>query len=131
MVALFVIWDTQIVPTAKSVPKKNDLIDFRKDATGPWQNATVVNRAGKATGKYKDWINIELQDGTQSSINLKDTDWKPSNLHTEEVNIVILPKSEHDNPGCLEAKLTELHKLKEFKTNVEVKDIGQIKISTT
>jgi len=43
-----------------AVPKKNDMIDFRASTEGQWKSATVTGRAGKATGKHKDLINIKF-----------------------------------------------------------------------
>ena len=74
---------------ASAVPKKNHMIDFRVSAEDQWKSATVTGRAGKATEKHKDWINIRLKDGTESSIDLNKAEWKELNVDPENDNVGI------------------------------------------
>ena len=67
-----------------------------------------------ATGKNKDWINVKDQDGSKSCIDLKLTEWRPSNSNEEEVNVVVLPKTKHNDE--IKAKHAELQKLRDFET---------------
>ena len=114
----------------KNFPNKNDAIEFKVAFQESWTHATVLGRAGKATGKHKDWVNIKLPDGEKTCINLQDAEWRSSVNHSD-VNVVMVPKSRHSEIECLQAKQTEIQKLQEFQTYEEIKDVGQFKISTT
>ena len=48
----------------------------------------------------------------------------------EKVYMVTIPRSQHKNPDCLEAKQAELNRLKSFEVYEQVPDIGQSRIST-
>ena len=54
--------------------KINDKIQYKVNDTDEWVTAKVMSRAGKATGKYKDWYNIQ-DDGSneQKSIDIDNT----------------------------------------------------------
>ena len=58
-------------------------------------------------------------------------EWKHEDLNVENVNIVLVPKSEQNTQECLRAKLEEIEKLKKYETYKEVDDVGQFRISTT
>ena len=49
----------------------------------------------------------------------------------EEVNLVLILRSRHENEECVEAKKVELEKLKSFRVYQEVDDEGEERISTT
>ena len=94
-----------------------------------WKEASVMSRAGKATGPNRNWYNIKHTDGTKISLDLdRVNEWKRT---TEEVDIVVIPKEKQDSQDCIAAKQTELKKLEDFHTYEEVADEGQFRISTT
>ena len=107
-------------------PKKNDTISIMCDDK-TWSHAKVLERGGKSTGKHKNCINVRLNDPDQC-INLDTVHWK--NV-VEDINIVQIPKSDHNGEDCIKAKLEELEKLKQFNTYEEVAGTGQFCISTT
>ena len=116
----------------QSLPKKNDVILIKKTPSCDWSPVKVIGRAGKTTGIHKSWINIRSSDGGDGTcINLQEIEWKHNDTPIDEVNIVIIPKEDHNNDECIAAKHEEIRKLKEFKTYEEVPDTGQYKISTT
>jgi hypothetical protein len=89
---------------------------------------TILNRAGKATGKNKSWYNVRDSSGVEYSLDLSMYDWE---IIPEEANIVLIPKAKHNDPDCIQAKLTELEKLKLFDTYEVVRRDEQDCISTT
>ena len=44
----------------KAFPKPGDVILFKLDCNDLWNKAQVIGRAGKASGKHKDWVNIKI-----------------------------------------------------------------------
>ena len=124
-----VMVDDEQLPAKKRFPKKDDIIDIETVVGEPWVSATVLGRGGKASGKHKDWVNVEFKNGDQGCINIENTQWRPSVI--EQVNIVLLPKTRHNESKCVDAKLEEIRKLKDFDTYDEVEDMGQFQLSTT
>ena len=110
---------------------KDDVIQYRVNSGDEWKIAKVLNRGGTVRGKNKNWFNVEDEDTkVQSSVNLESVnEWKI--VDSEEVNIVLIPRSRHQEEDCVKAKQVELEKLKSFQTYEEVQDIGQARISTT
>ena len=102
-----------------------------KTSEDTWKIATVVERAGKVTGNRSGWYNVLGEDGSPFGINLdKNSDWFTVN-ETENVNIVTIPKHEHNTENCYKAKTVELQKLMDFDTYKTVSDNGQPRISTS
>jgi hypothetical protein len=125
-----------IVPTGPTerpkIPKADEIIQFKDTPADNWTKATVLGRAGKATGKNKHWINIrEIDTGNERSIDLDGMEAWKSLESEEEVNIVMIPRTKHGETQCVKAKRVELDKLKQFGTYEEVDDQGQIRVSTT
>ena len=121
---------TQIKPLKL---KRNDLIECFLD--GKWLPGTVMQKGTKSSHPEQHWYNIVFEDGTKDCIDVsrintrrfkEDNSW----MH-EEVMVTILSPEKNTSPDCIEAKLAELEKLKEFKTYSEVPDNGQESISTT
>ena len=106
---------------------KGDKINFRSVGEKDWIAGTVLGRAGKVSGKNKNWFNIEKISGNQISVNLDELDWQK---RTEDVNVVLIPKHRHRENECVQAKQEELQKLQKFKVYEEVEDKGQSLIST-
>lgn len=110
--------------------QKNDKIQYKVSKETDWIDAEIISRAGKITGKHKNWFNIRNNDGSQQSINLEEIDCRKK-ASVEEVNSVLIPKGEQNSEECINAKHIELDKLKNFNTYQEVDDVGQFRISTT
>ena len=117
--------------------KKNDRLEVNLDGT--WEKGTVKSRAAVATSKtYPNWYNLNMDNGRQLNLQLTTESARKitpeeeayNNLH-EDIMAVMVSKEKRDNPECLEAKLKELEKLKEFDTYEVVDDIGQKHITTT
>jgi transposase InsO family protein len=115
---------------ASSDLKPLEQIAYKPSESDTWTKATVIGRAGKATGKLKNWFNIE-KDSTKEkvSVDLGQIQWERVN-NLESVNSVIIPRDRHSDSACMEAKKAELDKLKQFGTYSEVSDSGQRCIST-
>ena len=112
----------------RSFPKKGDQIQIK---TGDdWEEVTVTGRGGKASGKWKNWYNIEKGD-EKSSADLGEKEWRYSSEAVEKVNVVSVPKEEHMKEECIKAKESELQKLKNFDAFEIVEDHGQFRISST
>lgn len=102
--------------------KVNDTIQYKLQNNNSWIKATVLGRAGKATGKNKNWYNIQEDVSREKkSINLNNVQWE---LITDDVNINKILKQDSGDSEVTTAKVTELQKLKQFKTYEEVKDCG-------
>ena len=121
-------------PTLKLKPK--DRIEIKE--RNRWQKGIILKLAGKATGKYKDWYNIKLDNGKTFSTNIKQREirkltneqalitWLP-----QQVLAVMVPRADRNNEACSAAKQEELQKLKEFDTYQIIEDNGQDRIATT
>ena len=112
-----------------AVLKLDDRVQYRLHPDEEWKNVIVLGRAGKATGKCRNWYNVrEENTGSKYSLDFEHIhDWKKTD---EEVNAVLLPKNRHNDTDCIAAKEAELQKLKDFNAFEEVDDIGQKRIST-
>ena len=121
--------------------KIDDKIKYRVNSHDDFKSGVILSRAGKSTGRLKHWYNIRDESGEHKSIDLEHIEWTRDDglsdqdqeirSNNEEVNIVTIPKNEHNSEKCMKAKYTELEKLKEFNTYETVKDEGQYRISTT
>ena len=131
---------TKIKPTqTKTKPIKfrpKDRIEIKEK--NKWQRGIILKAAGKATGKYKDWYNIKLDNGKVFNTNVKHREIrKLSNEEamltwvTQSVLAVMVPRAERNSEACSIAKEQELQKLKDFDTYQIVEDKGQDRISTT
>ena len=121
----------------KIVLRKGEKIKIILDQE--WNEATVISRSGKATGRYCNSYNLRLANGTikemdlsnkqfekVDDINVTDQVW----MH-EEIFANLLPKEKRDSEACMTAKIDELKKLQEFNTYEIVDDVGQDYITTT
>ena len=108
---------------------RNEKIQYRVD--DDWVKASVISRAGKVTGKHKNWFNVKIEGSDlERSVNLEVVKWRRI-ADEEEVNIVMIPRARHGEVECIQAKQVELEKLKNFQTYEEVDDLGQNWVSTT
>lgn len=112
--------------------KSQDQIQYRSNTSDDWSNAVITGRAGKATGKYNNWYNIKTDNGDELYIDLQEVEWrKIEDEDVEAAYLNLIPRKQHQQPECVQAKKTELQKLKSFDVYEEVADVGQSCISTT
>ena len=89
-----------------------------------------MSRAGKSIGSYKDWWNIEILDtGEAASFDFSKIDEirQMDNVQEDQLEnafVVTLPRWQHNEPHCQEAKEKELKSWNEFGVYTEVKDKG-------
>ena len=106
--------NTQAIQTRRRALRVNDIIQYRLQNTDEWIKATVTGRAGKATGKNKNWYNIkEDVSEERKSINLDEVEWEQI---TENANVNLVLKQDNACSEDTAAKLAELEKLKHFNT---------------
>ena len=109
--------------------KVNDSIRYK--LYDEWVTGTVLSRAGKATGKYKNWYNIRNENNEERSIDLGSIQWQK--IPETEINITEVSKSESlgsKETDIANLKENELEKLAQFETYEEVSDCGQKVLST-
>ena len=121
------------------IPQKlvaNDLVECK--IAGKWIPGIVLKKAGKATGKHKNWYNVAFENGEKISVNTEIIQTRKTNSESllamwvhDEVMATILSPEKNKSPDCIKAKVTELNKLKEFNTYEVVQDNGQEAITTT
>ena len=121
--------------------KTGQVVQFQ-DQTNTLHEGKILGRAGKATGKYKQWYNIQYYKpdhltGTTGSVDLGRVDQLTINEIQEETtgndgdtssieeNVMIL-----DSVSFYEAKCNELQSWKENKVFDEISDDGQKCVST-
>ena len=124
------------VKLKSEIPKVGQRIRFLENNTNEWDFATVVSRAGKATGKYSKWINIHPDNGEVKAVDFGNDiqDWKyvegghsePENASEENITEVFICAS---NENVMPAKKFELDNWKNFDVYEEVEDKGQSAIS--
>ena len=108
------------------LPKKGQSINYRLENDDVWRHAVVTGRAGKASGGNKDWLNLK-EGSSEYSVDTK----RLRDMHIEEqVNVVMIPRREHNKPEIIKAKLKELNTWTELKVFDEVPDVGQPRIGT-
>ena len=109
----------------KIKPKVN--IRFQ-DKGNNWVNARVLSRAGKVGGKHDGWFNIETEDGTKRSVNLKDIKDIEINDNDDETSTSMNLFNSNDD-GVLQAKERELNSWKSQEVYKEVDNTGQTVMS--
>ncbi|VDI09013.1 Hypothetical predicted protein [Mytilus galloprovincialis] len=94
-----------------------------------WISASVLGRAGKATGGNKTWYNVKDHvSQEQKSVDLGSLEW---NILEDQINDTAVHTTEEvDQTDRDIAKQLELEKLKQFNTYEEVEDGDQKTIST-
>ena len=116
----------QEVINTKAIPKTRSHIKFREEGTmDPWKEGIVINRAGKAKGKHKAWMNVQtLPTGEHKSVNFDLVEWK---FKTESAMITNI--SVH-NAAFAEAMSLEIQNLVDNEVFEEINDDGQNYIDT-
>ena len=97
------------------------------DENGQLIKANVASRAGKASGKYKNWWNVTLEDGTPRSLNLDTVrDIQVETPESHQFNNVMYAKTTEEVQA---AKEIELDQWKIQNVYTEEPDVGQTCIS--
>lgn len=114
--------------------KAGQIVTFRDPESGISQTAKVLSRAGKATGKYKNWYNLELLEPAEVAGNSKSADL--SQLEDLRVQADVPDTDIHEDIYVTkdvsfdEAKENEIRSWRQNEVFEEVVDKGQKCIST-
>ena len=89
-----------VAPEKQRIILKKNKIRFREDVDGDWKEGTILQRAGKVTGKYDGYFNIQMNNESRDVkvINMYDLpDWSKvdtfSTMQDEEsAFLVMVPK---------------------------------------
>ena len=69
--------DRQSIQKSKQKLKVNDIIQYKLKNANDWIKATVIGRAGEATGRNKNWYNIREDSSEETkSVNLDEVEWE-------------------------------------------------------
>ena len=111
----------------KHLPKLQQCVQFKIPDSDEWKNVKVIGRAGKATGKYKSWLNIkDLDAGVESPIDWDTVaEWRP--IPHQVFHSSVKARNDHKFE---EARKKELESWKSLQVYEEVEDKGQKAIST-
>ena len=110
--------------TGHELPKKNQTV-LAKTVNDVWKRFDIISRAGKATGKYPNHLNVfDKEESKGYCIDWSNdiTEWKE--IDAEEVLI-----AETENPSILDAKFKELEKWVNYGVYEAVENTGQSLIS--
>ena len=131
------------IRSSQQLPKVKQNITYLPTGGSTWIECEVVQRSGKATGKYRNWFYVK-EKGDDASLKELDfekdvQDWKVVENNSterdesgasEEANAVFIPLQRHDEPEVRVAKEEELASWKKFQVYEELEDCGQQTIST-
>ena len=109
-----------------NLPKIGDKVDFREVNDEQWKTAQIMSRAGKSTGKYASWFNIENTENNEKTsldFNKDVSEWKLHNKNKNSTEAL-------NEANTLKAKHRELERWKNFHVYEEVSNKGYNVIST-
>ena len=107
--------------TSFTIPKKGTRISYKIRGNNFYDEATILGRAEKATGKNKHWINTEGSDKCLKSLDLEQAE----DLRELEENIYLTALDTND-VDVRQAMLVELENWKHRDVYSEVEDNGQL-----
>ena len=115
--------------------KPNMKLEFKLRGEGDPISGTLINRGGKATGKYRDWWNVATDSDGRKCFDFKNMEYikitEEDDLDDEEhAFVVVLPRNLHGQKSCIEAKIKEIGNLERHDVFEEVPDKGQKTIGT-
>ena len=100
------------------VPPMRANIEYRLCGDEDWQKAVVLNRAGKATGRHKMWLNVEdVPQKDQKSVDFNLAEWK-----FIDESVLFCGQDTHE---IMEAKQKEIENLRKHGVFTELPDVGQ------
>ena len=108
------------------IPKKNQFVQYKTPRSDEWRTCCILSRGGKATGAYKNCLNIRnTDDDSEQCLDWKKdvTEWK-----LVEQNVFLTSRSPKDF-GFEQAKKKELEKWETMKVYETVEDKGQYYIT--
>ena len=102
-------------------------VQYLSNKDDKWKTVDVIRRGGKATGKYRNFLNIKDKETDQ----IKRIDWKEEVKEWIPVNTeqVLMTGTKLQNLSVAEAKLKELQKWKNYEVYEEIPNEGQRIIS--
>ena len=114
------------------IPSVGDQIMYRDKGSASWLKAKVMSRGGKATGKNWAYLNIqdENKDIPLGKDFVKDVDEWHNYDSEEEVNVVHVPMSRHEEENVKCAKEVELENWSKFGVYEEIPKDNQRLMST-
>ena len=119
----------------KVILKKKEKIKFKETEDKGWEEGTVLQRAGKVTGKYDEHYNVQINNESKDIkvINMKDVvEWNKidafSTPEEETTWVVYVPKENLKDREVVEARMKQLNDWKVFDVYEEVDDCGQKRI---
>lgn len=129
-----------------TLPRVGMKVNYLPAGDKIWREATVISRAGKSTGKYKNWFNLKENDESKSVDWESVQEWREMKDSLEadpsEVTIsqntttgsredaeVYIVENRHEEKRFREAKMKELENWKSFGVYDEVTDNGQPRIT--
>ena len=107
------------------VPTKGSMIRYRMRDSDIYEEAKVLGKAGKATGKNKFWINVEQADGQLKSLNLEHVE----NLEISEEVVLLSLKDSYEDVDVKQAMANEIQNWRHHDVFTEVEDEGQPGVS--
>ena len=117
----------------KSIPKIGQKVRFLPKESDEWQTVTVHSRAGKSTGKYSSWRNIENENGHILALDWKTQvdKWVPVSEEdgVKETSEIVMACENKKVQELDKAKQEELKSWKNFGVYVEVPNKGQNALS--
>ena len=132
--------DRKKVQPKSVIPKAKTHVKYvlkNADTDNEWRTAYVHSRAGKATGKYRNNINIQLEeDGEIMEVDWNEfvSEWKEvdegeKSSNEQAVTVLLTNSPKMYDQRVVDAKEAELQKLKDRKVYNEVPDRGQATVS--
>ena len=110
------------------IPKVGLKIKYLPVGSNQWKEATVVSRAGKATGQYRNWFNVKDQGGEEKSVDfglgIQQWQYLDENDPIRESEVFVAV-DKLENEVVIRAKQLELNNWKQFGVYEEVPNKGQ------
>ena len=109
------------------LPCMKSTVQYLSNKDDKWKTVDVISRSGKATGKYRNFLNIKDKETDQ----IKCIDWKEEVKEWIPVNTeqVLMTGTKLQDLSVAEAKLKELQKWKNYEVYEEIPNEGQRIIS--
>ena len=115
--------DTNEYYNGLNKPKVKDFVEYKVRDSDKTFRAQIISRAGKISGKYSDWFNMQdLDDGSISNIDWNSVEkWKP---FTQE-EVLLASHKNHLDFEITNAKLDELKKWENHNVYDIVDNVNQ------
>ena len=107
--------------------KPNMKLEFKFRGEGDTILSTLINRGGKASGKYRDWWDAAIDSKGRKCFDFNNMDYIKI---IEHAFVVVLPRNLHGQKSCIKAKIKEIGNLEKHDVFEEVPNKGQKTIGT-